>query len=78
MKKIIHTQNAPQTIGPYAQAVSIDGFLFISGQIALNPITGDLELESIEVETHRVMNNLKSILEEASLDFSNVVKVQFF
>lgn len=78
MKKIINTKNAPQAIGPYAQAIEVDGFLYISGQIPLNPETGELETNSIETETHRVMENLKAILEETGLNFSHAIKTTIF
>ena len=76
-KKIISTTNAPAAIGPYSQANFINGVLYISGQIPINPATGELE-DGIEKETHQVMKNLKAILEEAGLTFSNVVKATIF
>ena len=78
MKKIIKTDNAPKPIGPYNQAVIAGNYLFISGQIALNPKSGDLIVNSIEDETKQVMENLKAILTEASLTFENVVKTTIF
>ncbi len=78
MKKIINTKNAPKTIGPYSQAVFVGGFLYISGQIALNPVTNKLDINSIESETHRVMQNLQAILEEVGLNFSHVIKASIF
>jgi len=77
MKKIISTANAPAAIGPYAQANLINGILYISGQIPVNPETGKL-VEGIEKETHQVMKNLKAVLEEAGMDFRNVVKATIF
>ena len=74
---IIQTPDAPQAIGPYAQAVAVDGWLFTSGQIPLNPQNGKLE-EGIEKETHQVMKNLEAILTEAGLTFKNVVKATIF
>lgn len=74
MKTIINTTNAPAPIGPYSQAVKTNGMLFISGQIAIVPATGDIELSNTEAETHQVMKNLQAILEAANLNFSNVVK----
>ncbi len=74
MKQIVNTKNAPSPIGPYNQAVKTAGFLFISGQIAIKPETGELENTDIIVETHRIMQNLKSILTEAGMNFGNVVK----
>ncbi|MBK6331944.1 MAG: RidA family protein [Bacteroidetes bacterium] len=77
-KKIINASNAPAPIGPYNQAVEVNGMLFISGQIALIPGTDELQLSSIEAETTQVMENLKAILTEAQLDFSNVIKTSIF
>lgn len=77
-KKIITTANAPAPIGPYNQAVQVGNLLFISGQIALSPASGNLEATDIQSETHQVMQNLKSILQEAGMDFSNVAKTTIF
>jgi 2-iminobutanoate/2-iminopropanoate deaminase len=77
-KQIINTSNAPAPIGPYNQAVKAGGFLFISGQIAIVPGSADLKTNDIREETEQVMNNLKAILTEAGLDFSNVVKTTIF
>jgi 2-iminobutanoate/2-iminopropanoate deaminase len=74
MKKIIHTPNAPAPIGPYSQAVQAGPLLFISGQIPLNPATGNVDATDIAGETHQVMLNLKAILSAAGLDFGHVVK----
>jgi len=78
MKKIINTSKSPAPIGPYNQAILRDNMLFISGQIALDPISMKLNNNSIENETNQVMMNLKYILEEANMDFSNVVKTTIF
>jgi len=78
MKKIVNTKNAPAPIGPYNQAVFAGNMLFTSGQIALNPETGKLVLDTIEVETKQVMENLKAVLAEAELTFENVVKTSIF
>ena len=78
MKKIINTTNAPTPIGPYNQAVLSDNMLFVSGQIALIPGTSDLANADIASEAHQVMKNLKAILAEAAMDFSNVVKTTIF
>lgn len=78
MKKIVNTKNAPSPIGPYNQAVFAGNLLFTSGQIALNPETGKLVLDTIEVETKQVMENLKAVLAEAELTFENVVKTSIF
>lgn len=77
-KKIINTQNAPAPIGPYNQAVQAGNMLFISGQIALDPADGTLYQGDIRIETEKVMNNLKAILTEAGMDFSNVIKTSIF
>ncbi len=77
-KQIINTVNAPSPIGPYNQAILTGNMLFISGQIALKPGTGELADADIIEETHQVMQNLKSILAEASMDFSHVVKTTIF
>ena len=79
MKKIIiNTKNAPAPIGPYNQAVKIDNMLFVSGQVAINPKSNELIQSSISDETNQVMKNLSSILEEADMDFRNVVKTTIF
>jgi len=78
MKKIINTDKSPAPIGPYNQAILKDSMLFISGQIALDPISMKLNNDSIEDETNQVMTNLKNILKEANMDFSNVVKTTIF
>ncbi|MDB4902747.1 MAG: yabJ 2 [Mucilaginibacter sp.] len=78
MKKVINTTNAPAPIGPYSQAISAGNFVFVSGQVAINPGTGELILEDIKTETKQVMENIKSILIEAGIDFSNIVKTSIF
>lgn len=77
-KKIIRTNAAPAPIGPYNQAVQAGNFLFVSGQIALDPVDGTLFQGDIAQETEIVMNNLKGILNEAGMDFSHVVKTSIF
>lgn len=77
-KHIINTPNAPAPIGPYNQAILHGDMLFISGQICLDPATGNLKNRDLQEETHQVMQNLKSILAEAHMDFSNVVKTTIF
>lgn len=77
-KKIITTPNAPAPIGPYNQAVLAGNLLFVSGQVAINPATGNVDAKDIIGETHQVMHNLKAILAEAKMDFSNVVKTTIF
>lgn len=78
MKKIITTDKAPAPIGPYNQAVLLGNLLYTSGQIAINPKTGALEIDDIEKETKLVMENLKAILEEAGMTFENVIKSSIF
>jgi 2-iminobutanoate/2-iminopropanoate deaminase len=78
MKKIINTSNAPAPIGPYSQAVQKGNMLFTSGQIAINPRTSALVMETIEKETKQVMENLKAVLGKAGMDFSHVLKTSIF
>lgn len=77
-KKIINTSNAPAPIGPYNQAVMTGNLLFVSGQIAINPATGNLETGSIAEETIMVMKNIGAILAEADLNYSNIIKTTIF
>jgi 2-iminobutanoate/2-iminopropanoate deaminase len=77
-KTIITTTNAPAPIGPYNQAVLTGDTLFISGQICIDPATGNLKNKDIQEETHQVMHNLKAILQQAAMDFSHVVKTSIF
>tara|TARA_X000000368_G_scaffold180288_1_gene142333 strand:- start:1736 stop:2113 length:378 start_codon:yes stop_codon:yes gene_type:complete len=74
MKEIVYTKNAPDPVGPYSQAILTNNTLFISGQVALDPNTGNMINSSIEEETIQVMNNLKAILNKVGFDFSNVIK----
>lgn len=78
MKEIINTTHAPAPIGPYNQAVSANGFVFVSGQIPLDTVTGQIISGDIKAETHKVMENIGAILTEAGLNFSNVVKTSIF
>ena len=78
MKKIIFTEKAPAPIGPYNQAVLVGNTLYTSGQIAINPVTNELVLDTIEEETKVVMENLKAVLEAAEMTFENVIKVSIF
>jgi 2-iminobutanoate/2-iminopropanoate deaminase len=78
MKTIIKTPDAPAPIGPYNQAILSGDTLYTSGQIAINPATGKLELGSIEEETELVMQNLKAVLAAAEMTFENVVKTSIF
>ena len=77
-KEIISTNNAPQAIGPYSQAVKTGNLIFISGQIPLNPKTGDLVNSSIEDEANQVMQNISSICEAAGHTLEDVVKITIF
>jgi 2-iminobutanoate/2-iminopropanoate deaminase len=77
-KKIIYTEDAPDPIGPYSQAVFTNNTLYISGQIAIDPFSESLILSDIEAETKQVMKNIGFILEAAEMDFSNVVKCSIF
>ena len=78
MKKIINTDKAPAPVGPYNQAIIHNGTLYASGQIALNPSTGELVLDTIEAETRQVLENVRAILEEAGLGFQDVIKCSVF
>lgn len=78
MKKIINTPDAPAPIGPYSQAVMTGDMLFISGQVALVPATGELANADLTEETTQVMKNLQAILTAAGMNFSNVVKTTIF
>ncbi len=78
MKKQITSNDAPAPIGPYSQAIQTGGIIFISGQIPMNALTGELILENIELATHLVMENLRAILKEADMNFGNVVKTTIF
>lgn len=78
MKKIISTKNAPAPIGPYNQAILSGNTLYVSGQIALNPKTSELVLNSLEEETTQVMKNLKAVLAAAEMTFDDVVKTSIF
>ncbi|NOT36787.1 MAG: RidA family protein [Saprospiraceae bacterium] len=78
MRKIIFTKDAPAPIGPYSQAVQVDNTLYVSGQIALDPKSGELLTSDIALETHRVLDSIKAILIAADMNFSNVVKCSVF
>lgn len=77
-KIIINTSDAPAPIGPYNQAVKVNGMLFVSGQIAIDPATGAMRTESLEEETRQVLRNLEAVLKAAGMDFSHVVKTSIF
>jgi 2-iminobutanoate/2-iminopropanoate deaminase len=78
MKTIVQTDNAPSPVGPYNQAIFAGNTLYISGQIAIDPSTGNIVNESIEAETKQVMQNIEAILVEAGLSFENIVKCSVF
>jgi 2-iminobutanoate/2-iminopropanoate deaminase len=78
MKKVIQIPGAPAPIGPYSQAILKGDTLYISGQIPLNPFTGDLITDSIDAATERVMLNIEALLKEAGMDFSHIVKCSIF
>jgi 2-iminobutanoate/2-iminopropanoate deaminase len=77
-KKIISTPNAPAAIGPYSQAILVDKTLYCSGQIAIDPESGDLITGEIAQETEQVMQNIKNVLAAADMNFTNVVKASIF
>ena len=78
MKQVVNTANAPAPIGPYSQAIVAGSFIFVSGQIPSNPSTGEIVSGDIKAETKQVMENIKAILMEAGIDFSNIVKTTIF
>ena len=78
MKQIIKTENAPAPIGPYNQAILANGFLYVSGQIAINPHNNELITTSVEEETKQVMENLSAILTEAGFAFNDIIKTSIF
>lgn len=78
MKKIVNTSNAPAPIGPYSQAIIAGGMVYVSGQVAINPATGEIVSENIDKETEQVMKNLSAILAEAGTAFDKMVKCSIF
>jgi 2-iminobutanoate/2-iminopropanoate deaminase len=74
MRKIIQTEKAPKPVGPYSQAIKVDKFLFVSGQVAIDPAKGKIVAEGIKAQTSRVMENIKAILQAAGYDLSDVVQ----
>ncbi len=78
MKEIIHTSNAPAPIGPYSQAVRHGDTLYLSGQVALDPSSGELIMDDLETETHQVMRNIQAVLQAAGTDLSKVIKSSIF
>ena len=77
-KQVINTDKAPSPIGPYSQAVRANGMVFLSGQVAFVPSTGELELSNLESETHQVMKNIQAVLDEAKISFEHVIKTTIF
>jgi 2-iminobutanoate/2-iminopropanoate deaminase len=77
-KKIINTSGAPEPIGPYSQAVQAGNLIFISGQVAINPATNQIEATEVTGEAEQVMKNLQAILNEAGCDFGHVVKTNIY
>ena len=78
MKEVINTNKAPAPIGPYSQAVKSGKLLFVSGQIAINPATGNLVLDNINEEATQIMRNMGEILKAAGMDYSNIIKTTIF
>ena len=78
MKKVIYTSDAPEAIGPYSQAILSNNTLYTSGQIAINPLTGELNIKTIEEETTLVMENLRAVLAAAEMTFDHVIKTSIF
>ena len=78
MKKEIKTEKAPTAIGPYSQAIATNGLIFASGQIAIDPVTGELNTGSVEDQTRLVLSNIKAVLEAGGSSFDNVIKCTVF
>lgn len=78
MLKVVHTADAPVAIGPYSQAVVHNGLLYTSGQIGINPVTGNVDVSDITGQAEQVMKNLTAVLKEAGTDFSKVIKTTCF
>ena len=76
--KVINTKNAPAAIGPYSQAIEVNGFVYTSGQLPINPETGEFAGSDIKSQTEQSLKNVKAILEEAGLTMQNVVKTTVF
>lgn len=78
MRKVIYTSRAPEAIGPYSQAIVCNGILYTSGQIPVNPQTGEISGETIETQAEQVMKNISAVLEEAGTEFEKVIKTTCF
>lgn len=77
-KQIIQTENAPSPIGPYSQAVKAGGLIFVSGQVAMDPASGELQISDIKAETTQVMKNIQAVLNEAHITFEHIIKTTIF
>ena len=78
MKEIIKTSNAPSAIGTYSQGIKVNGFLFTSGQIGIDPVTGKLVEGGIKAQTDRTLNNINAILDESGIQKENIIKLSVF
>jgi 2-iminobutanoate/2-iminopropanoate deaminase len=78
MKKVIYTENAPKPLGPYCQGIQVDKFLFVSGQLAIDPAEGRIVGKNIKEQTVQVMENIKAILQAAGFSFNNVVQSNIY
>ena len=76
--EVVYSNHAPEAIGPYSQAIKVDGYLFTSGQIPINPVTGDVIMGDIIMQTEQVCRNLQEVLSEAGIGFANVIKTTCF
>ncbi len=76
--EVVYSNHAPEAIGPYSQAIKVDGYLFTSGQIPINPVTGDVIIGDIIMQTEQVCRNLKEVLSAAGIGFANVIKTTCF
>ncbi len=74
MMEVVHTDKAPKAIGPYSQAIKANGFVFTSGQVAFDPVTGEVVGKTIEEQTEQLMKNLKAVLDESGSSFEKIVK----
>lgn len=76
--EVVYSNHAPEAIGPYSQAIKVDGYLFMSGQIPINPVTGDVIIGDIIMQTEQVCRNLQEVLSAAGIGFANVIKTTCF
>lgn len=76
--EVVYSNHAPEAIGPYSQAIKVDGYLFTSGQIPINPVTGDVIIGDIIMQTEQVCRNLQEVLSAAGIGFTNVIKTTCF